>query len=215
MVERSERKTGTSKDSLRILQWNADSIKLKIGELFEKKKELDVDIDLNQESKLREKDKNPSIKGYSSVRADRPGERQGGGLITYIRDNIAFETRRCWNEKTGNVESSTIKIRLSKKKWITLSNLYIPPNRGTGTEETLVPLRTALWPETSTLTTHCGTRCNPKTAEAIALRSGWPKTICCAPTTARPLASTEARYERVPRTPSSSLPSGEREWSGA
>ena len=134
-VERSERKTATSKDSLRKLQWNADSIKLKAGELSERMKELDVDIALVQGSKLREKDKTPSIKGYSSVRAGRPGERQGGGLITYIKDNIAFKTRRCWNKQTTNVESSTIKIRLSKKKWITLTNLYIPPKRETGTEE--------------------------------------------------------------------------------
>ena len=138
MVERSERKTATSKVSLRILQWNADSIKLKIGELFERMKELDVDIDLVQERKLREKDKNPSIKGYSSLRAYRPGGRQGGGLIVYIKDNIAFETRRCWNRQTGNVDSSTIKIRLSKMNWIKPTNLYIPPNRETGTEETLV-----------------------------------------------------------------------------
>ena len=115
-----------------------DSIKLKVGELSERMKELNVDIALIQECKLRGKDKTPSIEGYSSVRADRPGERQGGGLIAYNKDDIAFETRRCWNKQTGNVESSTIKIRLSKKKLFTLTNLYIPPNRETGTEKILV-----------------------------------------------------------------------------
>ena len=63
MVERSEKNTAISKDSLRILQWNADSIKLKVGEMSERMKKIDVGIALVQESKLREKDKTPSIRG--------------------------------------------------------------------------------------------------------------------------------------------------------
>ena len=126
------------KGTLRLFQWNADVIKLKINELGERMKNLGVDIALIQESKLRVKDKTPRIEGYSTVRADRRGPKPGGGLISFVKDDIAFESRPCWNQMTGNVESSRLKIWLSKKSWITLHNLYIPTNRDTNTEEVLV-----------------------------------------------------------------------------
>ena len=136
--ERGSRARFVPKGTLRLLQWNADGIKLKISELGERMKNLDMDIALIQESKLREKDKTPRIEGYSTVRADRRGPKPGGGLISFLKKDIAFEYRPCWNQMTGNVESSRLKIRLSKKSWITLHNLYIPPNRVTNTKEVLV-----------------------------------------------------------------------------
>ena len=160
------------KGTLRLLQWNADGIKLKINELGERMNNLDVDIALMLESKLREKDMTPRIEGYSKVRADRRGPKPGGGLISFVKEDIAFESRPCWNQMTGNVESSRLKIRLSKKSWITLHNLYNPPNRDTNTKEVLVldnlPAdKDSFLGATSMATPSCGTSHSLKTAEEI------------------------------------------------
>ena len=117
----------SSKEALRILQWNADGIKLKMQELAARVKELNIDVAIIQESKLRAQDKNPKIDGYSCIRVDRPGGKVRGGLLTFIKEDVAFESRKCWNCQTGNVESCSIRYRLSKKKWINVTNIYIPP----------------------------------------------------------------------------------------
>ena len=60
-----------TKESLRILQWNADSLATKIGELRDRVKQLEVDVILIQETKLRGKP-TPRIPGYKeAMRSDR------------------------------------------------------------------------------------------------------------------------------------------------
>ena len=62
-----------------------------------------MDVAINQESKIRAKDKTTKIDGYSCVRVDRPGGKVGGGLLTFIKEDVAFESRKCCNRQTGNV----------------------------------------------------------------------------------------------------------------
>ena len=72
------------KKCMRILQWNTDGIKSKIGELEMRLKKRDIDLAMIQESKLGKGQRTPHIKGYIAMREDRQGAR-GGGLINYIR----------------------------------------------------------------------------------------------------------------------------------
>ena len=198
----------SSKEALRILQWNADGIKLKMQELAARVKELDIDVAIIQESKLRAKDKTPKIDGYSCIRVDRLGGKVGGGLLTFIKEDVAFESRKCWNRQTGNVESCSIRYRLSKKKWINVTNIYIPPTekstlRNYSSSTTSRPASTAFTEEMSTPTPASGTCTNPRTAEGTASRSGWQTTTSCAPTTVPPPVLTEGQQERARPTPSS------------
>ena len=59
-------------------------------------------------------------------------------MLTFIKEDVAFESHKCWNCQTGNVEYCSIRYRLSKKKWINVTNIYIPPNREFNTEKLLV-----------------------------------------------------------------------------
>ena len=114
------------KEKLRILQWNADGINTKIHELRERCKDLDLDIVLIQESKLRDDQKaDPQIPGYATIRVDRKN-RQGGGLISFVRKSVSFE--RNTDECKNGTEVSTFSVKMSKKKWIKISNIYCPPD---------------------------------------------------------------------------------------
>ena len=53
-------------------------------------KELDIDICLIQETKLRPSQKTPNIKKYAVDRSDRK-ESKGGGLITYIKESLIID----------------------------------------------------------------------------------------------------------------------------
>ena len=97
LEERARNGDKSSKEALRILQWNVDGIKLKMQGLATRVKELDIDVAIIQQSKPRAKDKTLQIDGYSCVRVDRPGGKVGGGLLTFIKEDVAFESRKCWN----------------------------------------------------------------------------------------------------------------------
>ena len=125
-MEKSEpKRTGTWRN-LRILQWNADGINPKIGELkcFAQKEELD--ILLIQETKLTPKANTPTIRGYTAVRADRPNTQYpGGGLITYIKQDLAY--RKVGSAFVDKTEILTISVQQKARKWVDISNIYIPP----------------------------------------------------------------------------------------
>ena len=125
----SKQMKSSEKKCLRLLQWNADGIKTKVGELEMRLKERDIDLAMIQESKLEKGQRTPHIKGYIAIREDRQGTR-GGGLLNYVRDSLVYEIvdRRT---KTAT-ESLTIRIRMTRKKWITATNVYCPPKNSTG-----------------------------------------------------------------------------------
>ena len=56
----------------------------------------------------------------------------GGGLITLIRDNIAFTTTDIRSTiNTHNTELQMVKVHINNTKHITISNIYIPPRDNT------------------------------------------------------------------------------------
>ena len=119
------KKTGP-KRNLRGLQWNADGINTKVTELNRLVVELDVDVVLIQETKLTSRSKTPKIHGFTAVRQDRPNaEFPGGGLLTYVRQDLAF--RRIGGTKNGNTEALSISIQQKVGKWLDVTNVYSPP----------------------------------------------------------------------------------------
>ena len=60
----------TSRNKLKIYQWNADGIRPKFIELCDHRLNSDIDVLAVQESKLRETDQTLSIKGYATIRKD-------------------------------------------------------------------------------------------------------------------------------------------------
>ena len=70
----SETVVGTSNQSLKIMQWNADGLNTKISELRSRLKEENIDICNIQETKLQPHMPTPKIPGYKPTkRADRKG----------------------------------------------------------------------------------------------------------------------------------------------
>ena len=101
--------------SLRILQWNADGLNPKIAELREFVDSNKIDIAMIQETKLTANKTTPKLYGYSAVRADRPdSEFPGGGLLLYIKHNIAF--RKIGHAKNGLVEAQSVSIQQRRGK---------------------------------------------------------------------------------------------------
>lgn len=118
-----------NKNHLRILQWNADGLYTKMGELKERLSQQDVDVALIQEAKLRKTDRTPRIPGYTTIREDRVGG-PGGGLVTFIKENVPYQ--RLPSVQKDGTEIQKIRIRLSRNKWMTVANVYCPPNNDVG-----------------------------------------------------------------------------------
>ena len=116
-----------SKSSLRILQWNADGVNSKHHELQLRLKEGNYDICLIQESKLRPHQATPHIDGYSTIRLDRVSKNGGGGILSYIRDTLVFE--RVQEASKNGTESSIFRVKMGKRKWASICNIYCPPVR--------------------------------------------------------------------------------------
>uniref|UniRef100_A0A1I8HE60 Reverse transcriptase domain-containing protein n=1 Tax=Macrostomum lignano TaxID=282301 RepID=A0A1I8HE60_9PLAT len=115
-----------------VLQWNADGIRNKMGELEELVQRLKVDVVMIQESKLDSVSRTPKIPGFTTVRKDRRTLRssetyKGGGLLTLIRQEIPFRRLKGWSG--GTVEGCRIVINLSAKQRLVLTNIYRPPIR--------------------------------------------------------------------------------------
>jgi hypothetical protein len=113
--------------NLNILQININGLNKKIDELSILATEQEIDILTIQETKLKTTSKTPNLPNYTPVRLDR-AHRDGGGLLTYIRNDITFtNTKIPPNINTQSTEIQTIKIHLSNHKHIHLTNIYIPP----------------------------------------------------------------------------------------
>ena len=70
----------TSKKALRIMQWNAESISIKLFELRVRLEDDDIDVCLIQESHLHKLSPVPNIIGYKLIRADRVATVKDGCL---------------------------------------------------------------------------------------------------------------------------------------
>jgi hypothetical protein len=91
-AEIAESNQAIYKPNIRIMQWNADGIKLKSHVLSSRLKLRDIDVCVVQESKLRpKKDKTPVVDDYIPIyRTDRPTI-TFGGLIIYAKKEIVYE----------------------------------------------------------------------------------------------------------------------------
>ena len=86
------------------------------------------DIITIQETKLTQKAKTPK---YTTIHTDRE-HKQGGWLITLIKDDITFTNINIHNAiNTHNTELQLIKIHIGKTKDITVANTYFPPRDST------------------------------------------------------------------------------------
>jgi len=110
-----QKELSVAKNSLRILQWNADGIKPKLHELEMRMKESDIDVAIIQESKLKKGDRSPILPGYASIRCDRPGESAGGGLISFIRHSLTFREDR--RHTAAEVAISEVWFHLSMSRY--------------------------------------------------------------------------------------------------
>ena len=129
--------TGPS-GTLRILQWNADGINPKIAELQHFTETNKIDVAMIQETKLTADKRTPRLYGYTPVRADRPDAQfPGGGLLFYIKHNIAF--RKIGQAKNGSVEAQSISVQTSRKKWLDLTNVYVPPGNRDNCDISWIP----------------------------------------------------------------------------
>ncbi len=114
---------------LRVLQWNADGVKLKAGELVESLIAHRVDIGLIQESKLMPGDRTPSFPGFAVVRRDRGAGVRGGGLLTLVREDIPFRRIFPVQSNEGPLESLAVEVPLGGGPRLTIVNVYCPPTR--------------------------------------------------------------------------------------
>ena len=121
---------GFKEKSLCIMQWNADHLKSKLPELKVQLEANDVDVCMIQESKLKPTDSLPKLPGYVSIRHDRKGGMQGGGLVCLIKDTINHAVT-ITASKTAT-EALGIKIKCQKKQWIEVTNIYCPPQNSLG-----------------------------------------------------------------------------------
>jgi len=126
----------TQKDkNLKILQLNINGIKNKITELRHFLNEEDIDVAVIQETKLHPSSKTPSIPNYSFTRQDRQisnlnkSKTIGGGLITYIKQNIPYTKTASYT--LPDIESQTITLPLTQSKNLIITNLYIPQRNPT------------------------------------------------------------------------------------
>ena len=129
------------KDSLRVIQWNAEALSTKMFELKARILEDDIDVCLVQESHLTETNTTPFIKGYQTIRADRKACLHGG-LVSFVKESLI-------SEELGSValeatETSSFRIRLGKDQWVHMTNVYVPPENSIGQD--VIELHTEIIP---------------------------------------------------------------------
>ena len=109
------------------LQWNANGIGNKIGELRIFMEKHTFKVAVIQESKLSQTSSIPCIQNYTTVRKDRRLG-HGGGLLTFIHKSINYSRKPESPETLGDphLEELSISARLGNTDLI-IYNIYIPP----------------------------------------------------------------------------------------
>ena len=127
--EVSELPPKEKKGCLKIMQFNADGLSTKTTELEHRLKAENVDVCAIQETKLTPDKRSPSIKGYVPAGRNDRRAMKFGGVIFYVKDSLVFE--RVQESSKEGTESATIRVKMSRKKWIVISNIYVPPHNTT------------------------------------------------------------------------------------
>ncbi len=81
------------------------------------------------------KDTTPSFPGFCAIRAYRPTNQRGGGLLTLIRDDLVFQ--KIGEEYSPPLERLTVQVQLSRRKWATIHNIYAATIRSAGITDRL------------------------------------------------------------------------------
>ena len=136
------------KNSLRIFQWNADGLSAtKLQELSKRLPLNDIDICAIQETKWKPSRTTPVIKDYTAVRADRENQNGGGGLVFYLKSSLIFEHLDTTSE--NGTEVISIRVKIGRRRWTTIHNLYCPPKRSHSSSKTILTLdNVTISPET-------------------------------------------------------------------
>lgn len=107
---------------LRIIQWNAKSIKYKINELSHNS--LDFDIIIISETWLDVTDIN--IRGFDVIRKDRMG-RRGSGVLIFIRSSLKYSLVEDILDLQGTMETCGLCVWSDLGK-IDIISIYRPPD---------------------------------------------------------------------------------------
>ena len=81
--------TISPKNFLKVLQLNANGICNKTDEIQLLIKNTQADVITIQKTKLSQSHKTPNIPQFTPIKTDCT-HKQGGGLLTYIKNNISF-----------------------------------------------------------------------------------------------------------------------------
>ena len=113
---------------LRLLQRNADGIMNKILELDIRVQETSPDVlIIIQESKLKAAFITPRLNGYCHVKFDRVSNDGGEASFFCIKEGIIFE--HIGDTSRDGTEACAIRVRMDKRHWTTITNVYCPPSR--------------------------------------------------------------------------------------
>ena len=114
--------------ALNIIQWNCRSIKENVARRTELRILLQTrkpHICCISETWLSENIKTPNIKNYTRIfRKDR-ADREGGGLMTLIRDDIKATHVQINTNQNSNIEAQAVEIHLTHNK-VKLLHVYNP-----------------------------------------------------------------------------------------
>lgn len=121
----------TTKEPIKIITWNARSLKNKVDELQNYLIPNDIDIACIQETWLTRYDKT-YIPGYVCIRKDKtnqnnPNQRTRGGLCIYVKQKIQYK-RIPANEQIKNIDSLGIKIETGQSK-ANIFSIYLGPTK--------------------------------------------------------------------------------------
>jgi hypothetical protein len=118
---------GKPKDALSCNFLNARSLANKFDEIKILLSTAKLDVFCISESWLDQSfdDKDLNINGYNIVRSDR--NRNGGGLVSYIRESLSFKTIILQKNPECKIETQWLEIYQNKEK-IIIGNVYRPPS---------------------------------------------------------------------------------------
>ena len=117
-----------AEQGLNIIQWNCRSIKQNISRIIELRELLRTQnphIACINETWLEEGIKTPIFQGYTRVyRKDRIG-REGGGVLTLVKDGVSVDHTPIHSPRGSILEAQAVEITAAHEK-LKLLNIYNP-----------------------------------------------------------------------------------------
>lgn len=112
--------------TLKILQWNSNSLKYKIFELYDFLSENSIDVAIISETFYDNSDITPANPNYNVYRFDRItlNNRSSGGVAIFVRKTIKHNLLS--KPKTKLLESLGVKIKLDSGAFLQLFAIYLP-----------------------------------------------------------------------------------------